>query len=99
VVIVTDCDVKFSNGAALENSVLATTSTSAKSISAPSGLRLGADDSCAEGGGAQVLTLGGVDVAAGVEFYGGQIVAAADIAFTANADGIEGASLVAGGEI
>ena len=99
VVIVTDCEVKFSNGAALENSVLATTSTAAKSITAPNGLRLGADDNCAEDGGAQILTMGGVDVASGIEFYGGQIVAAADIEFTANADGIEGASLVAGGGI
>ena len=99
VVIVTDCDVKFSNGAALEDSVVATTSTSARSVTAPNGLRLGAADDCAEGGGAQILTLGGVDVASGIEFHGGQIIAAADIEFTANADGIEGASLIAGGGI
>jgi hypothetical protein len=99
VVVVTDCKVKFSNGAALENSVVATSNTSDKSVSAPSGLRIGANDDCAEDGGAQILTKGSVDVAAGVEFYGGQVIAAANISFTANADGIEGASLIAGGEI
>lgn len=99
IVVVTDCAVKFSNGAALEDSVVATTSTDTRSVTAPSGLRLGADDDCAEGGGAQILTLGGVDVASGISFYGGQIVASGDVDFTANADGIEGASLIAGGRI
>ena len=99
VVIVTDCDVRFSKGAALEDSVVATTSTSADSVTTPSGFRVGADDGCAEGGGAQILTLGGVRVAAKLGLYGGQIIAGSDINFTASAAGVEGASLVAGGGI
>lgn len=98
-VIVTDCEITFSHSAALENSVVATTSTDTKSVTSPASLRVGADDGCADGGGAQILTLGGVDVAAGIEFFGGQIIASGDIEFTANADGIEGASLVSGGRI
>ena len=98
-VIVTDCDVKFSSGARLENAVLATTSTDAKSVTAPSGLQLGRDDDCLSDGGAQILTLGGFEVASGLSMFGGQVIAAGDIQFSANADGIEGASMIAGGLI
>jgi len=79
--------------------VIATTNTSAKSINAPSTLQIGKNDSCAEGNGAQILTLGGVDLAADMRMYGGQIIAKGDVAFAANANGIEGASIIAGGTI
>ena len=49
-----------------------------------------------DGGGAQIITWGGFDVAAGLEMYGSQIIAAGPIAFAANADGIQGASMVSG---
>ncbi len=98
-VLVTDCSVKFGVGVRLENVVIATTSTDAASISAASGLQVGRDDTCAPGGGAQILTLGGVRVPAKMQLFGGQVIAAGDIQFAAQADGIAGASLVAGGEI
>lgn len=97
--VVTNCPVKFGQGATLENTVLATTNTSSKSVSAPSSLQIGRNDDCAPGGGAQVLTLGGVDIAADMRMYGGQIIAKGDVAFAANADGIAGASIIAGGTI
>lgn len=99
VVIVTDCDVKFGAGAALENAILVTTSAGKRSVTAPSGFRLGRDDQCAQGGGASIITLGGVEVAAGLEVYGGQIIAGGDIGFTANANGLEGVNFIADGEI
>jgi len=97
--IVTNCAVKFGQGATLEDTVLATTNTSDKSISSPSSLQIGRNDNCAPGGGAQVLTLGGIDMAADMRMYGGQIIAGGDVSFAANADGIAGASIIAGGTI
>lgn len=97
--VVTNCPVKFGQGATLENTVFATTDTGDKSISAPSSLQIGRNDNCAQGGGAQVLTLGGVDMAADMRMYGGQIIAKGNVAFAANADGIAGASIIAGGTI
>lgn len=98
-VLLTNCKLKFEAGVSIENAVVATISPEARSINAPSGLRIGRDDNCAEGGGAQVLTLGGVDVASGLQMYGGQIVALGNVEFSANANGIQGASIVSGNTI
>jgi hypothetical protein len=98
-VVVTDCEVKIGEGAALENAVLVTTNSGARSVNAPNGFRLGADDGCTEGGGAQILTLGGMQVASGFEAYGSQVIAKGDIGFTANANGVEGLNMISDGEI
>lgn len=98
-VIVTDCQVHFAADALLRNAILATTSTSNKSISAGAQFTLGDDDNCAEGGDAQVLSLGTVELTAGVQIFGSQIIAMDDILLTSNAVGIEGASLISGGTI
>ena len=97
-VLITDCAVQFVD-TTLDNTIVATTSTDAKSVKSSSGLQIGRDDDCATDGGAVVLTLGGIDIAANLSLFGGQIVAGGDIQFSANADGIEGASLIAGGGI
>lgn len=94
--VVTNCPIKFGQGATLENAIVATTNTEVKSITAPSTLQIGKNDKCAEGGGAQILTLGGVSLAADMRMYGGQIIAQGDVAFSANANGIEGASIISG---
>jgi hypothetical protein len=99
VVIVSDCEIKFANGLQLENVIIATTSTSATSFNSSSGLIVGRDDDCAEGGGAQLLTYGGMNFASDLHMYGGQLIAMKDIEFAANANGIEGASMVSGGMI
>lgn len=98
-VLLTNCKLKFESGVTLENAVVATTSNDVRSINAPSGLRIGRNDNCAEGGGAQLLTLGGVDVASNLQMYGGQIIAKGDVQFSANANGIQGASIVSGSTI
>lgn len=99
VVIVTNCDVKFGNGDVMQDAVIATTATDAKSITGTSGIQVGLNDNCATGGGAQLLTLGGVTFPAALAVYGGQIVSKGDINFSANANGIQGASFIAGGRI
>lgn len=98
-VIIADCPIKFDNGMVIEDSVIATTDTSDRSISAASGLVLGANDGCAEGGGVQLITLGGMNFAADLSVYGSQLLAEGDIEFAANAEGIEGASMIAGGTV
>ncbi|MGR3341717.1 MAG: pilus assembly protein TadG-related protein [Paracoccaceae bacterium] len=98
IVLVTDCVIKFGNNVTLENVVIATRNTDVKSITA-SHVQIGRDDNCAEDGGSQILTLGGFSAASGLQIYGGQIIALKDIDFAAQADGIEGASFIAGERI
>lgn len=99
VIIGDQCDFKLNNGTHLINATLITTHTGVKSIDAPNGLILGQDDGCAEGGEAQLITYGGVEVASGLEMYGSQIIAAGPVSFAANAEGIKGAAIVSGSEI
>ena len=99
VVIISPCEIKFANNSALEDAIVASTWHTADSINAPQNLRLGRDDNCAEGGGAQLLTEGGMIFAAGLQMFGGQIMAKKDVEFAANADGLQGASILAGGRI
>ena len=98
-VIVTDCDVVISGGTELHDVRLITTSTSASSVSGSSGVILGDDDDCAKGGGVEIYTYGGMRFPAKLNLYGTQLGALGDINFAANANGVEGASLIAGGEI
>ncbi len=99
VVIVTSCDVKFEQGVQIISSVIATTSTSSKSMSASSGLQVGLNDDCAVGGGSQLVTAGSMSFPSDLQIYGSQLLAKNDISFSANADGIQGAAIVAGGTI
>jgi len=99
IVLVTNCEVKFAQGTQLHDVVVATTNTSAKSMNAPSTLQVGKDDSCLDGGGAQLLSLGGMNFASDLRMYGGQLIALSNIEFSANADGIEGASMISGTRI
>lgn len=98
VVLLTSCDVQIGAGVALEDAVIATTSVSTASIKGPSGVRLGRIDNCQPGGGAQLLTLGGVTFSADLQMHGGQIIAKKDVSFTAGATGV-GLSIIAGGTI
>lgn len=99
VVFVSNCEIKFASGSVLEDVVIATRNTSSRSFKAPSGLQVGRDDGCAPGGGAQLVTKGGMNFAANLAMFGGQLLAEGDVTFAARASGIEGASIVAGGEI
>lgn len=99
VVIITDCDIKFESGVVLQNAVIATTGTGSKSMTASSGLQIGRNDNCAEGGDVQLVTMGSMDFPADLSIYGSQLLAVHDVSFSANAVGIQGAAIVAGGEI
>lgn len=99
VVIISPCEIKFASGSGIEDARIISKATSDDSISSPSGLRVGKRDNCAEGGGAQLITRGGMRFPAALEVNGSQLMAKGDINFAANADGLQGASLIAGGEI
>ena len=98
-VVLTNCPITFANGAQIEDAVIATTNTDIKSIDGPNGIQLGKNDSCATGGGTQILTLGGMSFASGLQVYGAQLLAAKDITFSSSALGVQGASFVTGGTL
>lgn len=99
VVIKTACEVNFGAGVRVENAVIVTTNTSARSFNSSSGFQLGKDDSCALGGGSQLVTLGGMNFASKLQVYGSQLLAVGDIEFAAQADGIQGAAMVSASTI
>ncbi|HSF90651.1 MAG TPA: hypothetical protein VLA51_00455, partial [Paracoccaceae bacterium] len=68
------------------------------SIEAPASLTVGSNGAGCSGG-AQFVTMGGVDFAANVSFDSSQIIAKGDISFTANGDGQSGVSLISKGSI
>ena len=98
-VIVTSCEIKFEQGVKIINSVVASTNISSKSMSASSGLQVGLNDNCANGGGSQLVTTGSMSFPSDLQIYGSQLLAKRNISFAANANGIQGAAIVAGGEI
>ncbi|MGR3321247.1 MAG: pilus assembly protein TadG-related protein [Pseudooceanicola sp.] len=98
-VVMASCEVQFGQGALLEDVVVFNSDTSAKSFNSPNGFQIGLNDYCATGGGAQLVTRGGLNVASSLQMYGGQIIAQGDVEFAANADGLQGATILSGGMI
>ncbi|MDD9976984.1 MAG: hypothetical protein OXQ30_04490, partial [Boseongicola sp.] len=99
IVFKSSCKIQFANGAEFRNAVIISEDTSSKSMYAPNNLVLGDPDDCSSGGGAVLVSYGSVDVASSLEMHGSQILAADNVEFTANASGIRGASIIAGGRI
>lgn len=96
VVMITNCQISFGSGGALENGLIATLHTGLASISGSSDTRIGVVDNCAEGGGAQLISLGGMNFASGVAIHGGQLIALKEIQFAANGEGLRGTSIISG---
>jgi Flp pilus assembly protein TadG len=105
VALVTSAQIQFTKEGQFEDAIIATSNTGAMSLKGPAGsggkkgsgldnITFGKNDDCAAGGGIQLVTLGGVHMAAGLNMYGSQVLAAGRIEFAANADGIEGVSMV-----
>ena len=99
IVLVTNCKVSLGQGVVLQDTVIATTNEDAKSITGASEVAIGADDNCATGGGAQLISLGGMEFPSKMAMFGGQILALGDVTFAAQANGIMGASIITAGEI
>lgn len=98
VIIMTPCEINFSKNSQVHRARIVTTSTSADSISTPSGLVLGGPTACQDGG-AQLFTMGGIRIPSGLEVNGSQMMAQGDIQFAANSNGLTGASFMANGTI
>lgn len=96
VVVITNCQVSFGSGGALENGLIATLHIGNSSISGSSDTRIGQVDNCGVGGGAQLISLGGMNFASGISIHGGQLIALKEIAFAANGDGLRGTSIISG---
>ena len=99
IVLWTNCRLLFGENVALENAVIVNENTSPTSFYGPAGIRLGRDDQCGEGGGAQLVTKGGIAFTQQLKIYGGQMIAAGDISFTADEAGLAGVSIISGGMI
>ena len=95
-VMITNCQISFGSGGALENGLIATLHTGASSIGGASDTRIGVVDDCAAGGGAQLISLGGMRFASGVAIHGGQLIALGEILFAANGEGLRGTSIISG---
>lgn len=99
IVLITDCKIKFSGDSQLQDTIMLTTNTSGNSISSPSDLIVGLNDGCAPGGGATLLTYGSMSFPAKLNAFGGTLIARNNIEYAANANGMQGVSMVAGGII
>jgi hypothetical protein len=98
-VILTNCKIQFGQGARLENVVLATTSADKRSITGRNGVQIGRNDNCGTGGGAQILTMAGMEFASELKTFGAQLLAKDEIGFQAASGGMQGAAFVAGGAV
>lgn len=112
VVIIAECTINIGSGAAFQDVVIGSRAASnllaaanpdrqreQAGIMSAADVRFGRDDSCAPGGGVQLLSNGSMSFAAGSEFYGAQLVAGTNINIAAKEDGIEGISAQAGNNI
>ncbi len=99
VVLVTNCNLNFGSNVQLHDVAIVDTNTSSKAVTGASGVQVGMNDNCAPGGGASIMTDGGMDFPAALSLYGGQLVAKSDISFSANGNGVQGASVISGGTV
>lgn len=100
-VIITNCPVNFGGSVKLEDVVVSSTSTSKTALQAPNsmtGFTIGKNDNCAPGGGAALITRGGVDLAAGPNYYGAHVRAGGNVDFQSNGVG-QGISVISGDTI
>lgn len=100
VAIITNCRVSLAQGVNVINSVIVSTSDSARAIEGASGVNIGAQDQCAAGGESQLIAANGSMIfPSALGIFGSQLIARNDVTFSARGDGVWGTSIVAGGEI
>ena len=93
VVVVTDCEIRFDQNTILRDAIIGTTATTDRSVSGSSGVSIGEPDLCTEGGGAQIVTAGGMRFAAQMEFHGSQLVSKGPVSIAAQVNGLSGTSI------
>ena len=101
-IIHTDCAVQFRAGVILENVVVISDSTDKAAFGSPnggSGIQIGKDDDCKPGGGAMLITPGGMSFASGINLSGSQLIAGKNVEFSAQGSGVNGGQISAGGDV
>lgn len=98
-VLITNCIIAFGAGFSIEDVIIVSENTDDAAFTGGAGFTVGRDDGCLPGGGSQLITRGGMNFPADLNVYGGQLIAVKDVNFAARPDGIEGISIVAGGQI
>ena len=102
-VIVSGCKINVGTDATLSDVTLAATGGNGKihgsNIHLASGVTLGRNDDCAEGGGVQLFTTQSITNASTLSLHGVQIGAQGNVHIAAQAFGINGISVQAGGQI
>jgi hypothetical protein len=102
-VIVSDRRIEVGINAVLSDVVLAAAGWNGQlqgaNIYLASGVQLGKDDGCIDGGRVQMFTTQSITNAADLAIYGLQVVAQGNVHIAAQADGINGTSVQAGGQI
>ena len=100
VAIITNCRVSLGQNVNVINSVIVSTSDSDRAIEGSAGVTIGIPDNCAPGGEAQLIaSRGSIQFPSDLGIYGSQLIALNDVTFSARGTGVEGVSIVAGGEI
>ncbi len=102
-VIVSGCKINVGTDATLSDVVLAAAGGNGQihgsNIHLAAGVTLGRNDNCAEGGGVQLFSTQSITNASTLSLYGVQIVAQGNVHIAAQAFGINGISVQAGGDI
>ena len=98
-ILITNCQVRLSVDSQIKDVLIVTTNTNVDSVQGGTRVTVGENDGCTAGGGAQIVTLGGMNFTQSLFAYGAQFIAAGDFSFESSANGIEGISIVVGGEI
>jgi hypothetical protein len=105
VVIIANCNLDIGSGAYIFDAVLASRSGGGNKdkdkaiVQAAASATLGTPDNCAPGGGVQIFSNATMKFSSSTMFNGVQLVARDDIELGAQAEGINGISAEAGGDI
>ncbi|MCK4862612.1 MAG: hypothetical protein KAS85_11925, partial [Rhodobacteraceae bacterium] len=102
VIVGKGCDFTFDSSVNFADAIIATTATGNQTFSGSSGVVLGDDDGCTQGGEVTLITAGSVSFAAKLSAYDVEIIAADDVHIAAKANDMGqhwGTSVTAGGDI
>ena len=96
------CDFTFDSSTRYEDSIIATTATGNQTFSGSSGVVLGRDDDCTEGGEVTLITKGSVSFAAKLSAFDLEIIAEEEVHLAAHANETSvhvGTSISSGGDV
>lgn len=87
VAIVTDCPIMLPDGFTTENAIIVSMSSNKFAITGESA-RIGLEDNCTHGGGAQLLSQGGIQFTGITEFHGSHVLAVNNLTLTQASTGV-----------